>query len=72
MFETQKKKKKKRQIYLILTIKSLDIFQTTSKRMSMKFSVKLCLTIILKVTKNQSFTFSIENALLEKPQGDGS
>ena len=53
-------------------MKSVDIFQTTFKGMSIKFSGKLCLTLILKVTKNQSFTFSIENAVLEKPQWDGS
>ena len=27
------------------------------------------LMIILKVTRNQSFTFSLENSFLEKPQG---
>ena len=36
----------------------------------MTFSGKMCLTIILKVTKNQSFALSLENAVLEKPLGD--
>ena len=35
----------------------------------MKFSGKMCLLIILKVAQNQGFTLSIENAVLEKPQG---
>ena len=32
----------------------------------MKFSGKMCLMIILKVTKNQDFTISVENTILEK------
>ena len=36
---------------------NLHIFQTTW-RISMKFSGKVCLMIILKVTKNQGFTVS--------------
>ena len=35
----------------------------------MKFSGKMCLVIILKVTKNQDFTFSLENTFFEKPYG---
>ena len=35
----------------------------------MKFSGKMRLKMILKVTKNQSFTFSLEDAFFEKPQG---
>ena len=34
----------------------------------MKFSGKMCLKIILKVTKNQGFSLSLENMLFEKPQ----
>ena len=34
----------------------------------MKFSGKMCLKIILKVTKNQGFTLSIEGRFFEKPQ----
>ena len=30
---------------------------------------KMWLMIILKVTKNQSFTFSLEDTVFEKPQG---
>ena len=40
----------------------------TTWRISMKFSGKMCLMIILKVTKNQGFTPSLENTVLEKPQ----
>ena len=39
---------------------------------SMKFSGKMCLKTILKVTKNQSFTFSLEVTFFEKPQRRGS
>ena len=35
----------------------------------MKFSGKMCLMIILKVTKNQGFTLSLEDIFFEKPQG---
>ena len=35
----------------------------------MKFSGKMCLMIILKVTKNQGFTLSLEDTFFEKPQG---
>ena len=38
---------------------------------SLKFSGKMWLMIILKVTKNQGFTLSLESAFLEKPQGKG-
>ena len=37
----------------------------------MKFSKKICLMIILKVTKNQGFTLSLEDTFFEKPQGGG-
>ena len=37
----------------------------------MKFSEKMCLKIILKVTKNQGFTLSLENTVFKKPQGEG-
>ena len=33
----------------------------------MKFSGKMCLKIILKVTKNQGFTLSLEDTFFEKP-----
>ena len=35
----------------------------------MKFSGKMCLMIILKATKNQGFTLSLEDTFFEKPQG---
>ena len=35
----------------------------------MKFSGKMCLKIMLKVTKNQGFSLSLEDALFQKPQG---
>ena len=37
----------------------------------MKFSGKMCLMIILKVTKNQGFTLFLEDTFFEKPQGGG-
>ena len=36
-----------------------------------EYQLNLCPTIILKVTKNQGFTPSLENTALEKPQGGG-
>ena len=38
----------------------------------MKFSGKMSLKIILKVTKNQGLTLSLEDTLVEKSQGGGS
>ena len=38
----------------------------------MKFSGKICLKIILKVTKNQGFTLSLEDTFSERPQGGRS
>ena len=35
----------------------------------MKFSGKMCLKIILKMTKNQGFTLSLEDTFFKKPQG---
>ena len=35
----------------------------------MKLSEKMWFMIIFKLTKNQSFTLSLENTFLEKPQG---
>ena len=37
----------------------------------MKFSRKICLKIILKVTKNQGFTIPLEDTFFKKPQGGG-
>ena len=48
----------------------LHIFWTTWGN-SMKFSGKMCFEIILKVTKNQSFTLSLEDTFFEKPPGGG-
>ena len=41
----------------------------TTWGISMKFWGKMCLMIILKVTKKQSFTFSLEDTFIEKQQG---
>ena len=38
----------------------------------MKFSVKMRLKTILKVTKYQGFTLSLEDTFFKKPQGEGS
>ena len=35
----------------------------------MTFSEKMCVKIILKVTKNEGFTLSLEDTFFEKPQG---
>ena len=43
----------------------------TTGGISMKFLGKMGLMIMLKVTKNQGFTLSIEDAFFEKPQGGG-
>ena len=37
----------------------------------MKFSGKMCLMIILKVTKNQGFNLCLENTVFKKPQAGG-
>ena len=37
----------------------------------MKFSVKMIFMIILKVTKDQGFTLSLEDTFFKKPQGGG-
>ena len=37
----------------------------------MKFSGKIYLKIILKVTKNQGFSIYLEDKLFEKPRGEG-
>ena len=37
----------------------------------MKFSGKMCLMIMLKVTKNQGFTLCLEDTFFEKQQGRG-
>ena len=39
-----------------------------TSEISMKFSGKMCLMIMLKVTKKQDFNSSLENTALEKPQ----
>ena len=38
----------------------------------MEFSGKMCFKMILKVTKTQGFTISLEDTFFEKPQGRGS
>ena len=48
----------------------LHIFWT-SWGISVKFSGKMCLMIILKFTKNQGFTLTLEDTFLKKPQGEG-
>ena len=50
----------------------LHIFWTTWEN-SMKFSGKMCFKIILKVTKNQGSTLSMEDTFFKKlPMGGGS
>ena len=47
---------------------NLHIFRMT-REISTKFSGKMCLMIILKVTKIEGFTPSLEKTILGKPQG---
>ena len=59
----------------LMTIANIDrefihIFCTTWAN-SMKFSENMCFEIILKVTKNQGFTFSLEDTFFKKPQEEG-
>ena len=62
-------KKSKKLIKIVNTGEDyLHIFQTTTG-IFMKLSRKMCLMIILKVTKNHGFTLSLENAVLQKQQG---
>ena len=49
---------------------NLHIFWTTWV-ISVKISENMWLVTILKVTKNQGFTLSLEETFLEKPQGGG-
>ena len=49
---------------------NLHIFRTT-REMSMKFSKKICLMIISKVTKNQGFTRPPKDTVLETGVGGG-
>ena len=46
----------------------LDNFWTTWW-ISMKISGKMCLMLILKVTKNQGSTLTLEDTIFVKPQG---
>ena len=48
---------------------NVQIFQTNWE-ISIKFSEKTWLMIILKVTKNQDFSLSLVNTILEKPKGE--
>ena len=59
------KKKKKKLMKIVNTDgENLDFFWTT-REISMKFSGKMWLMIMLKVTKNQGFTLSLEDTILE-------
>ena len=49
---------------------NLHVFWTTWL-ISTTFSGKVCLIIILTVTKCEGFTLSLESKALEKPQGSG-
>ena len=40
----------------------------SSEQLSVKFSGKMRLIIVLKVTKNQGFALSLEDTSLEKPK----
>ena len=66
----QENVKKSRKLMKLANIdeENLHIFLATWGTL-MKFSEKMCLIIILKVTKKQGFTSSVENTVLKKPQG---
>ena len=62
-------KKSKKLIKIVNTGEDyLHIFQTTTG-IFMKLSRKMCLMIILKVTKNHGVIPSLENTVLQKQQG---
>ena len=61
------KKSKKLMKTVNIEDKNLHVFWTKWV-VSMKFPVKMWLTIISKVTKNQGFTLSLKSTFLEKPQ----
>ena len=46
-----------------------NLISWTTWGISMKFSRTIWLRVILKVTKKQGFTLSLEDTFLEKPQG---
>ena len=48
--------------------KNYEVFKTICRN-AMKFSGKMCLMIILKVTKNQGFSFSLGSTFLENCWG---
>ena len=64
--------KKSKKLIKIVNIgkENLYNFQTTCE-ISMKISEMMSLMIILKVARNQDFSASLENKVLEKPQGGG-
>ena len=63
----KEKKKKKTMKLANINKENIRIFQTTWGIL-MNFLEKLYLTIMLEVTKNQGFIFSLLNTVLEKPQ----
>ena len=62
--------KKSKNLMTVVNIdkENLHIFQT-ARGTSMKFSGKMCLIIMLKVTKNLGFALSLEYTLLEIHMG---
>ena len=73
---TKKKKKNPKSRGKFMKIANIDrefihISWTTGGN-SMKLSGKMSFKIILKVTKNQGSTLSLEDTFFEKPQGGGS
>ena len=62
------KKSKKSMKIVNIEAENLHIFCTT-RRISAKFSGKMWLMIILKITKNQGFTLSLENIFSKKSKG---
>ena len=64
-------KKFEKLIKIVETVEENPYIFYTIKKPLMKFSGKMQLMIMLKVTKRQGFTLFLENAFLEKSQGGG-
>ena len=70
LWEGNVKKSKKLMKIVNIDRENYHIFWTTW-RISMNFSGKMWLTTVLKFTKKQGFTLSLEDPLFEKPQAGG-
>ena len=68
LFATRKYQKKKKMMKIVhIGKESLQFFPATLGILT-KFPGKMCLMILLKVSKRQGFALSLENSVLIKPQ----